>query len=110
MSILTLPKKVPEVPGIYTWWRGKLPIYVGKAENLKKRLLSYFRKNAGAKVESLRSEATRLEWIELASDVEALIREAELIKKYQPKYNVIMRDDKNYFFVFEKGFLLYCRL
>ena len=99
MSILKLPKKVSEAPGVYIWRLGKRPIYVGKAENLKKRLSSYFRKNAGAKVESLRDEATRLEWTELTSDVEALIREAVLIKKYQPKYNVIMRDDKNYFFV-----------
>lgn len=99
MSILKLPKDTPNVPGVYTFRKRNNAIYVGKAENLKKRLASYFRKNAGPKVEALRSEATKLEWKELTSDVEALIKEAELIKKYHPKYNVIMRDDKNYFFV-----------
>src|SRR3989344_4708612 len=99
MSILKLSKKVPNTPGVYIFRRGKTAIYVGKAENLRKRLASYFRKNAGAKVESLRAEATRLEWNELSSDIEALIKESELIKKYRPKYNVLMRDDKNYFYV-----------
>src|SRR3990167_6187904 len=99
MSILKLPKKAPNTLGVYIFRRGKIAIYVGKAENLRKRLASYFRKNAGAKVESLRAEATRLEWIELSSDIEALIKESELIKKYRPKYNVLMRDDKNYFYV-----------
>lgn len=99
MSILKLPKKAPSTPGVYTFRRGKTAIYVGKAENLKKRLASYFRKNAGQKVESLRQEATKLEWIELSSDIEALIKESELIKRYRPKFNVLMRDDKNYFYV-----------
>ena len=99
MSISKLPKKASNTPGVYIFRRGKTAIYVGKAENLRKRLASYFRKNAGQKVESLRQEATRLEWSELSSDIEALIKESELIKKYRPKYNVLMRDDKNYFYV-----------
>src|SRR3989338_6281479 len=99
MAIQKLPKKAPNTPGVYIFRRGKIAIYVGKAENLRKRLASYFRKNAGAKVESLREEATRLEWNELSSDIEALIKESELIKKYRPKYNILMRDDKNYFYV-----------
>ena len=99
MAIQKLPKEAPNTPGVYIFRRGKIAIYVGKAENLKKRLASYFRKNAGAKIESLREEATRIEWVELSSDIEALIKESELIKKYRPKYNVLMRDDKNYFYV-----------
>ena len=99
MAIRKLSKKAPNSPGVYIFRRGKIPIYVGKAENLRKRLSSYFRKNAGQKVESLREEATRLEWVELSSDIEALIKESEFIKKYRPKYNILMRDDKNYFYV-----------
>ncbi len=99
MSIRSLPKQTPESPGVYIFKRSARPLYVGKAENLRKRLSSYFRKNISEKVRALRAEATKLEWTKLSSDVEALITEAELIKKYQPKYNILMRDDKNYFYV-----------
>lgn len=88
-------------PGVYVFRRGSTPLYIGKAENLKKRLASYFRNSSllPAKLQHMLGEATRLETIKTASEVEALIREAELIKKYRPKYNVTMRDDKNYFYV-----------
>lgn len=98
MSIHKSPKHAPISPGVYMFKRGGNHLYIGKAENLKKRLSSYFRKNAGKKIESLRKEATKLEWIELSSDIEALIKESELIKKFRPKYNVLMRDDKSYFY------------
>ncbi len=91
-------KSAPAGPGVYVFRRGKAPIYIGKAADLKKRLASYFRANASDKVRRLREEATALEWIETASDIEALIREAELIKRHLPKYNVLMRDDKSYFY------------
>src|SRR3989344_1526968 len=74
MAIQKLPKEAPNTPGVYIFRRGKIAIYVGKAENLKKRLASYFRKNAGAKIESLREEGTRIEWVEICSDIEALIK------------------------------------
>lgn len=76
-----------------------MPLYIGKAADLKKRLTSYFRANASDKVRRLREEATTLEWIELDSEIEALIREAELIKQHLPKFNVLLRDDKSYFYV-----------
>ncbi len=69
---------------------------MGKAANLKARLHSYTR--SGWKEEMLR-EASSVSWEELSSDIEALIREAELIKKLKPRHNIWMRDDKNYFFV-----------
>src|SRR3989344_8602597 len=90
---------IPEVSGVYIFHKANQYLYIGKAANLKKRLSSYFRKNVGGKTKEMLHEATKLEWIETTSEVEALIKEAELIKKYRPKYNYLMRDDKNYFFV-----------
>lgn len=75
------------------------PLYIGKAGNLKKRLASYWRKDAPAKAQQLIREATKLSWQETESEIEALILEAKCIKQFHPKYNVLMRDDKNYFFV-----------
>ena len=90
------PNFIPHTPGVYTFRRGGKPIYIGKAGDLKKRLTSYFRKNASDKVTRLREEATSLSWIETRSEIEALIREAELIKRHFPKFNVLLRDDKSY--------------
>lgn len=93
------PSNIPAVAGVYLFFHNRVPLYIGKAANLKKRLASYFRSNASGKVRQLREEATKLEWIETESEAEALIKEAELIKKYRPKYNILMRDDKSYFYV-----------
>lgn len=93
-------KRIPDTPGIYIFHnKQKTPLYIGKAGNLKKRLASYWRKNVGQKTKLLLQEATHLELKKTGSEIEALIREAELIKKYRPKYNILMRDDKNYFYV-----------
>ena len=99
--MLKRPKAIPISPGIYTFRRSKTPLYIGKAANLRSRLASYFQKRSALpiKIQKMLAEATRLETIETASEVEALIREAELIKKYRPKYNLLMRDDKSYFYV-----------
>ncbi|MBI2121674.1 MAG: GIY-YIG nuclease family protein [Candidatus Sungbacteria bacterium] len=93
------PQKMPTESGVYIFQRRKTPIYIGKAVNLKKRLVSYWRKNSSEKVRLMMREATKLEWIETKSEIEALLKEAELIKKFRPKYNILMRDDKNYFYV-----------
>jgi len=93
------PRVIPNDPGVYIFRRGDTPIYVGKAAVLKNRVSSYFKKNPGWKVEELRREATRLEFIKTPSEIEALIKESELIKKYTPKFNVLMRDDKSYTYI-----------
>ena len=98
MSISKL-KNLPASSGVYLFHRKKTPIYIGKAVNLKKRVSSYFRKKVGSKVKQMLQEATSLDWIETSSEIEAFLKEAELIKKYRPKYNVVLRDDKNYFYV-----------
>lgn len=98
MSI-SRPKNIPSASGVYIFRKGKRPIYIGKAANLKKRLSSYFRKNTSSKIKQLLQEATSLDWIETSSEIGAFLQEAELIKKHRPKYNVVLRDDKNYFYV-----------
>ncbi|MDP3935173.1 MAG: UvrB/UvrC motif-containing protein [Candidatus Giovannonibacteria bacterium] len=83
-------RKIPQSPGVYFFKdnRGKT-LYIGKAANLRARLRSRI----------LPKETKSISWEILNSEVEALIREAELIKKHLPKYNVLMRDDKQYFYV-----------
>ncbi len=99
--MLTKQKKITDAAGVYIFRRRQTPLYIGKAANLKQRLASYFQKRAQLpmKIQKMLQEATRLETIQTASEVEALIKEAELIKKYRPKYNLLMRDDKSYFYV-----------
>ena len=75
-------------------------IYVGKAVNIRKRVESYFRKNTGSlKTDLLVSHIAQIETIQTASEAEALILEASLIKQYQPKYNVELKDGKTYPFI-----------
>lgn len=94
------PKQIPTKCGVYIFKnKQQEALYIGKAGNLKKRLVSYWLKNASSKTQRLVHEATSLAWQETASEIEALILEARLIKQHLPKYNVLMRDDKNYFFV-----------
>ena len=89
-------KKAPRTPGVYRFQQGKTILYIGKARNLFQRLSSYFRNNVSTKTRQMVQEATSLDWIETSSEIEALIHEAELIKTHLPKFNVLMRDDRNY--------------
>jgi len=95
------PANIPTNPGVYIFRRDATPLYVGKAANIRKRLVSYFRKptELSSKIQKMLHEATSIALEKTASEVEALIREAELIKKFRPRYNILMRDDKNYSFV-----------
>lgn len=92
-------KTIPHSPGVYLFRNKSVILYAGKANDLKNRLASYFRSRISEKVRTLREEATSLEIIILASEIEALIKEAELIKRHVPKFNVLMRDDKNYAYI-----------
>ncbi len=91
-------KTASKEPGIYIFHRGKDVLYVGKASNLRSRLKSYL-KITDIKTKSLHEEATSLKILILRSNIEALIVESKLIKELKPKYNVLFRDDKNYFYV-----------
>lgn len=88
---------VPNKPGCYQMKNedGKI-IYVGKAKKLKNRLSSYFRGTHTGKTAMLVSEIRDFEYIIVSSETESLILEINLIKKYDPKYNILLRDDKTY--------------
>lgn len=92
-------KKLPDKPGVYLMKNedGDI-IYVGKAISLKNRVRQYFRqsKNHAPKVIAMVKNIAEFEYIITDNEVEALILESNLIKKHKPKYNILLRDDKNY--------------
>ena len=92
-------KQLPDEPGVYLM-KDKFDniIYVGKAKILKNRVRQYFQssKNHSSKVKSMVKNIEKFEYIITDSELEALILECNLIKKYKPKYNVLLRDDKTY--------------
>lgn len=88
---------VPNKPGCYQMKnRDGIIIYVGKAKKLKSRLASYFRGNVTGKTARLVSEIADFEYIIVNTETESLVLEINLIKKYDPKYNILLRDDKTY--------------
>ena len=88
---------VPNKPGCYLMKnKDNVIIYVGKAKKLKNRLSSYFRGTHTGKTAKLVSEIVDFEYIVVGSETESLILELNLIKKYDPKYNILLRDDKSY--------------
>lgn len=95
-------KNLPSQPGVYKFLNsaGKV-IYVGKAKILKHRVASYFQNNLllGSKTQALVSRITALETIKTESELEAIILEAELIKKFKPKYNIALKDDKSHLYI-----------
>ena len=92
-------KELPDKPGVYIMRnaQGEI-IYVGKAISLKNRVKQYFdnNKNKGAKVVAMVSHIVDFEYIIVQNEVEALVLESNLIKKNRPKYNIVLRDDKQY--------------
>ena len=95
-------KKLPALPGVYIMHdRNDTIIYVGKAISLKNRVRQYFQKsrNLGIKKEQMVEQIERFEYIVTDSELEALVLESNLIKEHKPKYNTMLKDDKNYPFI-----------
>lgn len=99
LSSISFLSSLPDLPGVYQFFdsTGKI-IYIGKAKNLRKRVSSYFNRSHydSAKVRALVSRVVDVKYIVVNSESDALILENILIKKYQPKYNILLRDDKTY--------------
>ena len=88
---------LPTSPGVYIFRKGGVPIYIGKANNLRSRVTQHFK--AGGKSGKFTALAENLEFISAANEVEALVLEANLIKQHRPHYNVLLKDDKHYPFL-----------
>jgi excinuclease ABC subunit C len=91
-------KTLPTDPGVYQYFdKNDSVIYVGKAKNLKRRVTSYFTKvHDNAKTRILVKKIHRMEHIVVPTEVDALLLENNLIKKYRPRYNILLKDDKTY--------------
>jgi excinuclease ABC subunit C len=92
-------KSLPTLPGVYQFKnKGDKIIYIGKAKNLRNRVRSYFqnKKHQSSKTVAMMKNIHDLDWIVVDNEVEALLTEANLIKEYTPRYNVLMKDDKSY--------------
>ena len=89
---------LPEEPGIYQYFdKSEQIIYVGKAKNIKKRVSSYFNKNQeNNKTRLLVKSIVRVKYIVVSNELDALLLENNLIKTYQPKYNIQLKDDKTF--------------
>jgi len=94
-------KNIPESPGVYKFFSKKELIYIGKAKNLKKRTSSYFGKSLkDRKTNQIRRLTDHIEVFITNNEVEALLLEQNLIKENKPKFNILLRDDKTYPYIF----------
>ncbi len=91
-------KNLPDKPGVYQYFNANdQRIYIGKAKSLKKRVRSYFNRTLdSAKTKILVKQICRIEYIVVKTELDALILENSLIKKHQPKYNILLKDDKTF--------------
>ena len=91
-------KQLPESPGVYQYFNDKdVVLYVGKAKNIRKRVLSYFNRDVDSfKTKLLVSQIYNVQYTVVETELDALLLENSLIKTYQPKYNILLKDDKTY--------------
>src|SRR5215217_7622174 len=91
--------RLPDLPGVYRFYNAENElIYVGKAKNIKKRVSSYFSKSVGINRKTLRlvSEIQNIDYTVSDSEFDALLMENSFIKQNQPKYNILLKDDKTF--------------
>lgn len=91
--------KLPSVPAVYTFWRNKTPLYIGKSINIKSRLNSYLDLNLNVKTARMVSDADDVTFIKVTSDLESLLLEADLVHKFKPKFNILLKDDKHALYI-----------
>ena len=87
--------KFPQTPGIYVFWEKATPIYIGKAINLKKRVISYFSNSLIGKTKIMVETSNQISYLRVNSELEAILLETKLVNKYKPKFNIELKDDKN---------------
>ena len=94
-------KQVPSTPGVYKFFSKNEIIYIGKAKNLKKRVSSYFGKSyKDRKTAQIKFLTDKIETFTTKNEVEALLLEQTLIKENKPKFNILLRDDKTYPYIY----------
>ncbi len=94
-------KKVPNTPGVYKFFNNQEIIYIGKAKDLKKRVSSYFGKSfKDRKTSQIKFLTNKVETFTTKNEVEALLLEQSLIKENKPKFNILLRDDKTYPYIY----------
>ena len=91
-------EQLPKTTGVYLFYENNKIIYIGKAINIKDRVKNHFQQPS-YRDNLFIDQVTKIGFLDTASEIEALILEANLIIKHLPKFNVVMRDDKNYFYV-----------
>ncbi|WP_029448105.1 excinuclease ABC subunit UvrC [Candidatus Odyssella thessalonicensis] len=99
--IKSVVKTLPEKPGVYRMYnRDDEPLYVGKAKSLKKRVVAYTKTDQlPVRLQRMVAETIRMEIVTTHSEIEALLLESNLIKKLQPRYNILLKDDKSFPYV-----------
>lgn len=100
-KLISKIKRFPDSPGVYIMRDShRHPLYIGKASSLKRRVLSYFQRPQETRIEKMLEQVANIDIQKTDSVIEALFLENDLIKKYQPKYNVKLKDDKTFLGIF----------
>src|SRR5262245_24176897 len=96
-AVIAHARHAPTAPGVYRMLdRSGEVLYVGKAKNIRKRVVAYARGGLDTRIERMIAATARLEFVTTATETEALLLEANLIKRLRPRFNVLMRDDKSF--------------
>ena len=97
-SLKLIIQNIPTKPGVYQYYdKNGIILYIGKAKNLKRRVSSYFsKKHENLKTKILVSKIINVDCIIVETEIDALLLENNLIKKHQPRYNILLKDDKSY--------------
>ena len=100
MTLINQAKRLPQKPGVYLFVDAKgRVLYVGRATSLKRRVLQYFQKKIDSRIGEMVSSAKRIKYRKTDTLLNAVILEANLIKKYWPKYNIRERDDRSFMYI-----------